>query len=365
MIDESSKQKQSRVRQDIVKYAQEYGIKAAARHFGCSKNTVKKWVARHKEGGIKALQNERRKPHNIPHKLSKDREAYIVACRKKSPCYGPKRLKWAYPEITCSEAAIARVLKEHELTKKRRKKYQRKQDLRQVKAKYKALSHHQEDVKHLYDIPHYWPQLESKGLPRYQLTIRDTKSGMMLLGYGAEYSELYSTIMTEQYLAHLKRHGIKPGDITIQTDNGTEFGGTRRRHICKPGGFVHTIEQKHGAHHVFIPPGMSNANADVESVHATIEDEFFDLEDFVDRKHFLAKAQVYQYFYNTTRLNFSKAGKTPAQIILEDRPDIDPSVINFPVVDLDAEFLKRCEKTEPQKKMGVRGQHVPKLPVSE
>ena len=74
-------------------------------------------------------------------------------------------MKWAFPEIKASEGAIARVLKQNDLTKKRRKKYQRKQDLRAKKAKYTALSHHQEDVKHLYDIPHYWEQIQRKGLP--------------------------------------------------------------------------------------------------------------------------------------------------------------------------------------------------------
>lgn len=32
-----------------------------------------------------------------------------------------------------------------------------KQDLRDIKAKYQSLTHHQEDVKRLYDIPYYWP----------------------------------------------------------------------------------------------------------------------------------------------------------------------------------------------------------------
>ena len=62
------------------------------------------------------------------------------------------------------------------------------------------MTHHQEDLKHLYDIPHYWVQMKQKNLPKYQWTIRDTKSGLMMLGYAQEYSELYSTIMTDKYL---------------------------------------------------------------------------------------------------------------------------------------------------------------------
>ncbi len=82
---------------------------------------------------------------------------------------------------------------------------------------------------------------------------------------------------------------------------------------------------------VYIPLGCSNANADVESFHSTVELEFFNLESFRSRKEFFCKAQAYQYFYNFARPNFSKAGKVPIQIVLEDRPNINPEVLNFPV----------------------------------
>ncbi len=43
---------------------------------------------------------------------------------------------------------------------------------------------------------------------------------------------------------------------------------------------------------------MCNANADVESIHATIEQELFDLEYFKDKKDFLEKLQSYQNYYS-------------------------------------------------------------------
>lgn len=360
MIEQSSKEKQIQVRQAMVKYAQAHGVKPAARHFHCSKNTVKLWLRRFKEGGIGALVHQRKGPCRIPHKISQKEEKQIIKSRKHAPCYGPKRLKWAF-DIRASEGAIARVLKQNKLTRKNRKKYLRKQDLRSRKAAYTAISHHQEDVKHLYDIPYYWSQMQRLKLPKYQLTIRDTKSGFMMLGYGHEYNELYSTIMTELYINHVRSFGIPSEEIIIQTDNGAEFGGGNNRNLNKRG-FIETIEKKLGATHRFIPPGMSNANADVESVHATIEDEFFDLETFKDEQDFWIKAQTYQYFYNLVRPNFSKQGKTPLQIIMEDRPQINPLVMKFPVINLDAEFRARCRKSEPEVKE-VRGQYLTKLPV--
>ena len=229
------------------------------------------------------------------------------------PCYGPKRLKYFNPSLKASEGAIYRILKEHGLLRKNRKKYQRKQDLREVKAKYQALSHHQEDVKYLYDIPQYWPQMTALKLPKYEYTIRDTKSGFTIVAFSDEYSEQYSTMLTETYLRHLETFGVDVKEITIQTDNGSEFGA-RKKDIKTPG-FVNMIMVEHGAQHQYIPPGCSNANGDVESFHATIEREFFDLEYFGSKAEFFKKAQVFQSFYNFVRPNFSKKGKTPLQIL--------------------------------------------------
>jgi len=293
-------------------------------------------------------------------KTPKNIEEQIIAKRKMTPCYGPKRLKYFYPSLKASEGAIYRILKENNLLRKNRKKYQRKQDLREMKAKYQSLTHHQEDIKHLYDIPVYWPQMTALKLPKYEYTIRDTKSGFTIMGFSNEYSEQYSTMLTETYLKHLKTFGIDSQEITIQTDNGSEFGA-KKRDINTPG-FVNMIMVKHKATHQYIPPGCSNANGDVESFHSTVEKEFFDLELFRSKEEFFRKAQVYQCFYNFTRPNFSKKGKTPLQIFLEDRPGISPEVLNFPVYDLDALFRQKMEIPLTIK----RDQYVHKLPeISE
>jgi transposase len=358
MVFENTRAKKDAVKLDIIRYAQRLGNKAAARRFGCSKNTVKLWRRRYETQGMFGLEDCRRGPNDIPHKTSSEEEKRIIECRMKAPCYGPKRLKWAY-NIQASEGAIARILKVNGLTRRPRKKYQRKQDLRAAKAAaYQALSHHQEDVKHLYDIPYYWEQLQRLGLPRYEYTLRDTKSGFLLLGFSKEYSENYSTIITEYYLNHLKAYHIDLSGITIQTDNGSEFGGGKKN-IQTPG-FVNTIVCGYNAHHQFIPPGMCNANADVESIHLTIEREFFDIESFTNVQDFWIKVQAYQLFYNLVRPNYSKGGKTPSQIILEERPNVDPKILFFPVLDLDEEF----RKLHGLEKINVSGgQTLHKLPV--
>jgi transposase len=353
-----SKFKQHTIRLQMVRYAQKNGIKPAARHFGCSKNTIRLWKRRYESATAKPLSNRHCGPHNIPHKTSQDEEDKIIEYRDQAPCYGAKRLKWFF-DIKASEGAIKRILRDNGLTKKRRKKYQKKNDLRAVKATYKAVSHHQEDVKHLYDIANYYPQLQSKKLPKYQYTIRDTKSGLMFLGFSSRYNERNSELFTEAYFSHLKNLGVDLKDITIQTDNGSEFGSAKRD-ITTPG-FLHTIVEVYGANHNYIPPGMCNANADVESVHNTIEEEFFDLEDFGSRKDFFVKAQAYQNFYNVVRPNFSKNTKTPMEIIENDRDaSFARKVVDFPVFDID--LLRGFADTD--KSNYLRGQILPALPGS-
>ena len=177
--------------------------------------------------GSSGLVNRPRIPLKIPHKTSVEQEKKIIEARMQAPCYGPKRLKW-YFDIEASESAVGRVLKQNKLTKKRRKKYQTKNDLREVKARYRALTHHQLDVKHLYDIPYYWPQMTKKKLPKYQYTLRDTKSGFIFLGYGKEYNEAYSELFIDLYLEKLE---VDVSQVIIQTDNGPEFGGNKRRKV--------------------------------------------------------------------------------------------------------------------------------------
>ena len=142
-------------------------------------------------------------------------------------------------------------------------------------------------------------------------------------------------------------------NLIINHYHVSEFGA-KKRDIMTPG-FVNTIVMEYGAEHRYIPPGCSNANADVESFHATIEREFFDLESFGSREHFFHKATVYQSFYNFVRPNFSKKGKTPLQIFMDDYPGLSTEILNFPVYDLDAVFRQKMEL--------VGGHYVHKLPV--
>jgi transposase len=338
-------------RLELVRYAQEHGVRAAARDFRCSRNTVRKWKRGFEAGGVRRLEDGSRAPHRIPHKTAEAEEEKVVAARAAVPCYGPDRLKDLFG-LEPGVSAIGRILRERQLTRRKRKKREKQLDLRAVKAQYKALTHLQMDVKYLTDIPTYWPQMQALDLPKYEYTIRDTKSGALFLGFGHQLTTTYASLLIKRCLNHLERFGIDPALLTVQTDRGGEFSGGQRKK--RDFGFVHTVRKTCGARHVYTPPRWPNANADVESLHRLIEDELFDLEHYEDLEDFLRKGTIYQHYFNFARPNGYKGKKTPWQIVLNDHPEMRPEVLALPPILLEAEYQR-----------AQVGQDVPELAATE
>ena len=98
--------------------------------------------------------------------------------------------------------AIARILRQEGLTKKRRKKRQKKNDLCAVKAQYRVSERLQADTKPLCDIPAYRPQMQALGLPLQHYTVRDVKSGALFIDYADELSTTYALMATRRILEH-------------------------------------------------------------------------------------------------------------------------------------------------------------------
>ncbi len=319
---------------DAVFAAEELGKKPAAKKFKIALNTLKSWIKEFQKHGKQGLIDKRKGPNFIPHKIPPDEEERIVSIRTMAPCFGPNRIKF-YFNVNCSVGAIRRVIRSHNLTKKQKKKQEKKRDLRAVKAKRASMTYLQMDVKYLTDIPNYWEQIKPMGLPRFQYTVRDSKSGMLFLGYSDELSELNARTMIDHIISEMKLD--LPFDIeklNVQTDNGSEFSGQARRVETAP--FVQMIEKTHGANHNYIRPGHCNANADVESSHQTIEVEFFDLIKVKNRDDFFKKIESYRLYFNFTRVNFSKGKKTPQQICASDwNIDVSYNFSLIKTVDLD------------------------------
>jgi len=146
-------------------------------------------------------------------------------------------------------------------------------------------------------------------------------------------SKRYATLAADRFLAHLAAHGIDLCDVEIRTDLGTEFDGDTVH--LQPNGFIGTIEQQWGARHEFNPPHCPNANADVETVHSTIEGEFFDAQYFEHRADFFAKVNTYQFWYNVARKNSSRGWCSPLELLAQKAPRLSPSIFLLPPIALE------------------------------
>ncbi len=84
--------------------------------------------------------------------------------------------------------------------------------------------------------------------------------------------------------------------------------------------------------HERTPPGAHTCQSVVETVHRVIEDEFYDRETLRSRAEFLAKASLYQLYFNLARLNSHKGGLSPWQIIHPLDPRLSLDVCLLPPV---------------------------------
>ena len=352
------------VRLQMVQQAADYGVKPTARRWGCEPKTVRKWLVRWKQAhhARAALQDRSRAPKSCPHRTPPRVEAQILRERQKAPCLGARRLK-LFCAIPAGVGAIARILRQHGLTRKRKKKYQKKRDMRELKARFKPFEQLQVDAKYLTDIPYYVEQLWRHGdLPRYQYTCRDVKTGAVFLGFAKYLGEVYACCFIAAVAAHLKRTGHRLQDFaTIQTDNGAEFSGQERK-LKDDRGFHWLVEQKIGAHHRYIPVGRKNYQADVESFHERIETEFFDQQRFADRADFFTQAGQYQLWWNAVRQNTWKRFRSPDQILLEEKPDRNPGLWRLPALDLDRLLTLRAADGPQGPYTLSGGYYVPALP---
>ena len=288
-------------------------------------------MRRYQQQGLSGLREHSRAHHSCPHKTSQAIEQQVIALRQKLPTFDAARLKREF-DLPLSHMAMQRIWREHGLLKPRKKKYQRKQDLAASKATWALFQQISADTKDLDDIPRYWPQAQQFALPIIQYTAREVRSDLLFWAFAEKRSAAASAVFAPRVQQHLSRCSVSLRDLVWQTDNGGEFKGDFPKALGD-------------SQHVLIPPAAHTYQSDVETVHRSEEDEFFDLEDF-SRSHlinglalskwpllnafgtpkgiyeisssrgdFLAKVHTYQLYFNLVRPNSHKENQSPGQII--------------------------------------------------
>jgi transposase InsO family protein len=234
--------------------------------------------------------------------------------------------------INISTSTINRVLHELKLIRPRKKKYQKKREIARYRKLLKALYHWQLDVKYLNDIPHIYALVLRGILPKFEYTLKDVLTGTTFICYAYQLSTFNSARFIALCLDHFRSHGLDLSQITIQTDNGSEFIGsiTAKRDSL----FTRVVEKTFGARHVTIPPATPRFNGSVENFHGRIEDEFYDLEDLLNLPDLLAKALTYMLYFNLERPNLTLK-TTPFEAVQQQTDVKDPHFMLFPPLVLD------------------------------
>jgi len=304
-------------------------IKPTARYYGVSRNTVRKWLRRYQEARIDGLQEKSRAPHHIPHKTPAAVEQKVVRLKRRLKRFGSRRLVRDYAP-GCSHGAFDRICREHKLLRRRKRKRERRNDLRAIKARYGFARRTCNDTKHLRDIPEYWVQARKLRLPWYQYSHRDVRTGTMFLGFADELSLSHAAAFTEVLVAWYRLHGVRLKDSVWHHDGGSEYIGSWQ--AKEPSAFQRVLA---GARIRGLEIPKTTYNAEVETIHNTIEFEFFEVDRFRDRRDFFRKASGYQLWYNWERKNCNRDDRSPREIMAEVAPKVDQGILLLPALDLD------------------------------
>jgi len=329
------------LRYEMVRYAREHGVKPTARAFHTTPKTVRKWLSRWEPGSMRGLEDRRKGPNSKRSKIDPKQREKAIKLKRKLKSWGAERIRREF-DLTISEKAIRKIWKEEGLLRKKRRKHKTKNDLRKMKARWRLFEQIDIDTKHLYDIPEYFIQMKRHKLPKYQYTARDVVSGLQFLGYASECTLTYATLFAETIIDHLKACGVNLDGSRIQTDNGIEFIGSWS--AKEPSLFTKTVQAEKGLIHDTIPPGAHTYQADVETVHRIVEDEFLEVEQFTSTQDFIDKATAYVIWFNVARTNSYKGYKTPWEIIRQRDKTISPKIAILPALFLDKIIKLQLDK---------------------
>ena len=153
----------------VKRYKETGSITQVAREFQTTRKTVKKWVDRF-DGTISSLKNHSRAPKQPFRQIKERTEKLLVEFKQKY-----KKLGYAYIhnyliEAKCDEIpskkTVYGIWRKHKLLSKYLTKREKKKNLQEIKAKYKAFEKIQIDVKELRDIPNILEQSINLGLKK-------------------------------------------------------------------------------------------------------------------------------------------------------------------------------------------------------
>lgn len=289
-------------RLEMVHMALDVGYKPAARFYNTDRNTIRKWCRRYQCEGIKGLRDRSKKPLSSPKKIDQkdinlisstvlwalDKGKYITVnnVRKKT------KIK------NYSDTTINRYIHKALNNSKPKKKSVSSGGSVAFKELLKPFEIIQVDIKYLTDIDNLKPYFSTQNLAKYQITARDVLTGFPIVAYTHEKTPYMTTKFLEKVLTpFLKQFKyLDFRNITIQTDNGTEFTNkyirTKDGHEAADTTFTIFIAKRFKKHRTNVP-GHCTQNSEVESFHWDIERDCLAWDDIYNNKSLLKCVDEY------------------------------------------------------------------------
>ena len=348
-------------RRKVVQFCLEHNrnISLTARTFRTTRKTVRKWLQRFENDPAHGLSDRRGKHTNRPLKTPPHVENWVVQLRQRYPTLGQEKIQvllFQDHQIHLSSATINRILHAHGLIKARKKRWRQRRELAEKRKRMKIFERCQLDVKHLNDIDNLWYPISRGKMPRYEYTFRDVATGITYVAFAYEVSQTNSMRFVTLVLEHLKAHGIRLQDVSIQTDWGSEFTGPTNAKKRSP--VVQLIEDVYGATHTTIPPATPRFNGAVENFHGRIEDELYRVETFSGEADLLAKSSTYLLYYHFRRPHLGLRDEnakalTPFNFTTQYQlPNASPALFFLPPTILDRLPATPLELLQPHKTSG-------------
>jgi len=301
-------------RLEMVRSSQKYGVSETARLFEVSRPTVRKWRDRFNTEGLKGLKDRSRRPHHSPNKTSQRDRDKIIRLKKRMTHIGAERLHNEFG-ISQSARTIQKICREASLGRKRKSKRQKQRDLRKWKeANFKPLRYWVVDTKDCIDVPYYVERIYNGGFPRYLYQARDVRTNVLFSAYAFEQSNVNSALFIERLFDHLRSLGIPLNEVSVQTDNGSEFP-RNGLDLTKPSAFEKAIEAADATYRR-IPPGAKNHQSDVERANGLIEYELLEIERWKTKSELVGLTIPTcreEYYFNRLRPNSYQQNRTPYQ----------------------------------------------------
>lgn len=298
-------------RLNMVRHAMEISVSDAAKVFGRTRKTVRKWRNQYIKEGLAGLEDRSRRPHNSPNKTPQKDIDKIVKMKKRMPHIGAERLHNEFG-VKQSAPTIQKYCREAGLGRKRKSKRQKQRDLRAWKEEnFKPLRYWVVDTKDCIDVPYYVERIYNGRFPRYLYQARDVRTNVLFSAYAYEQTNINSAMFITRLFDHLESLGIPLKEVSVQSDNGPEFP-RNGKDLTKPSAFEKAIMSVK-ANYIRIPPGAKNHQSDVERANGLVEYELLEIERWKTKSELVGLSTAWEYYFNRLRPNSYQQNRTPYQ----------------------------------------------------